>query len=202
MKKIFSAGLILIMILFLMLGCTANKIADGKISKYSFFPNLNDEYKIASYFMNSQEKKIYTQLDKEQRTNFLASFWFAKDPNPVTPSNEQVEEIKIRIQYANQNFTHFEKGWESDRGRIFIKYGMPFEMRSENTGQGITADKHSDKDYEIWKYRLSEERTYIFFDTHRDGAFSIIYSSGDNGEQTLSNWREYLGSSFDPSELY
>lgn len=202
MKKLISVGLLLVIVMFLILGCSAVKGSAGEISRYSFFPDLDDEYKISSYFMNSQEKKIYTQLDKEQRINFLFSFWLDKDPNPVTPNNEQVEAIKIRIQYANQNFSHFQQGWESDRGRIFIKYGMPFEMRSENTGQGVTADKHANKDYEIWKYRLDEVRTYIFFDIHRHGEFNMIYSNGDNGEQPLSNWREYLGSGFDPGELY
>lgn len=202
MAKMITKVLLLVILLLLMLGCSVNNDANGEISRYNFFPNLNDEYKITSYFMNSQEKRIFAQLDNEQRVNFLASFWLEKDPNPVTPNNEQIEEIKIRIQYANQNFSHFQEGWASDRGRIFIKYGMPFEMRSENTGQGIVLDKHANKDYEIWKYRLNEERTYIFFDAHQHGEFNLIYSNGDNGEQTLTNWREYLGSSFDPSELY
>jgi len=198
MKKMI-VGLALIL---LILGCSFNSGADGKISKYNFFPELSDEYKITSYFMNSQEKAIYKKLDKEQRTNFLYSFWQKMDPNPVTSGNEQVEELKIRIEYANQNFSHFKKGWKTDRGRIFIKYGMPFERRSENTGQGIMSDKHANKDYEIWKYRLNEERTYIFFDHQSHGEFNIIYSSGDNSEQTLPNWLDYLGSSFDPGELY
>ncbi len=200
--KIISIGLLLVFLTLIFFGCSAHNGANGEISNYNFFSELDDEYKISSYFMNSQEKRIYLKLDKEQRTNFLQAFWLDKDPNPVTPNNEQVEEIKLRIQYSNQNFSHFQKGWKSDRGRIFIKYGMPFEMRSENTGQGITADKHANKDYEIWKYRLNEERTYIFFDIHRHGEFNLIYSSGDNAEQSLSNWRDYLGSSFDPSELY
>jgi len=191
-----------LLLLLLILGCSFNKGAEGEISKYHFFAELKDEYKISSYFMNSQEKGIYKKLDKEQRTNFLYSFWQKMDPNPVTPNNEQVDELKIRIQYANQHFSHFQKGWKSDRGRVFIKYGMPFEMQSENTGQGLMSDKHSNKDYEIWKYRLNEERTYIFFDHLNHGEFNIIYSSGDNVEQTLPNWRDYLGSNFDPSELY
>jgi len=198
MKKMI-VGLALLLVI---ISCSFNDGANGEISKYNFFPELSDEYKITSYFMNSQEKKIYSQLDKEQRVNFLTAFWLDKDPNPVTPDNEQVEEIKIRIQYSNQNFSHFHKGWKSDRGRIFIKYGMPFEMLSENTGQGVVSDKHANKEYEIWKYRLDEERTYIFFDAHQHGEFNIIYSYGDNSEQTLSNWRDYLGGNFDPSELY
>ena len=94
MKKMI-VGLALIL---LILGCSFNSGADGKISKYNFFPELSDEYKITSYFMNSQEKAIYKKLDKEQRTNFLYSFWQKMDPNPVTSGNEQVEELRKEIQ--------------------------------------------------------------------------------------------------------
>ncbi len=202
MKKALILLLISCLITLIIVSCSQSKASYAKLSKYNIFSELEDEYKISGYFMNSREKAIYQKLDYEQKVNFLFAFWLDKDPNPVTKENEFVQDVKNRIKYCNLHFSHFEKGWKSDRGRIYIKYGEPFEMSSENTGQGNAADKHHHKDYQIWKYRLNDELTYIFFDIQSFGDYRLIFSSGDAEEQTVPNWLEYLGSEFSTDVLY
>jgi hypothetical protein len=54
------------------------------------------------------------------------------------------------------------------------------------------------KNYEIWKYRMQRNANYIFFDVLTSGDYKLIYSSDDNdGENSLTDWKSYLGYDFD-----
>ncbi len=61
---------------------------------------------------------------------FLYRFWKERDSNPTTRVFESYREMLKRVQYANSNFSSIKKeGWQSDRGRILIKYGNPSEIQ-------------------------------------------------------------------------
>ena len=180
------------------------------------FPELEDDIKLVSYFMNSSEKNVFKTLNLEGKSNYLNKFWNSQDPNPATEENEFLNQVKSRIQYANQFYSHFKPGWTSDMGRIFIKCGKPYEIRKLTTNLGenefsessdysqderATAyyyNKYTVKNYEIWKYRMDRNTTYIFIDQLTSGDYKLIYSSDDNdGETTLVDWGKYLGYDFD-----
>ena len=97
------------------------------------FPDLDDEYKLLQYFLKSKEKKLLKNLSNNGKKTFLERFWTSNDPNPVTKENEFLETIRERIQYCNQHFSHFKKGWETDIGRIYIKKGPPDEISKLQT---------------------------------------------------------------------
>jgi len=138
-------------------------------------------------------------LEDEDKRIFLKRFWENRDPNPVTSQNEFVEEVKVRVNYANTHFSHYQDGWESARGRIYIKYGPPFEIINDVTGINT---KYTQKEYQVWKYRLNQNTTYIFLDLGGYGDYRLIYSENDDDEITLPDWRSYLGNSFKESYLY
>ena len=163
------------------------------------FTDIEDEYKLAKYFFNSKDRKIYKLLPHEEKPVFLERFWAENDPNPVTSQNEFLQVIIERIKYCNEHFSHFKDGWKTDRGRIFIKYGTPFEILNEVTGRDTKA---TEREYQIWKYRIGRNMTYIFIDLQHFGDYRIIYSQNDEKEITLPDWRSYLGSDFDASILY
>jgi len=123
------------------------------------FEDLNDEYLLAKIFFNSEQKRHYKKLDDPGKRLFLNAFWAANDPNPNTEVNELIEILKDRIKFSNEKYGHFKKGWKSDRGRILIRHGIPYEII---TGRSDILAKSSDKEYEIWKYRISKDLTYIF----------------------------------------
>ena len=62
--------------------------------------------------------------------------------------------------------------------------------------------KHGDKEYQIWKYRVNKDLTFIFLDMQTSGDFRLIYSENDDKESSYHDWREYLGSEFDSGILY
>ncbi|MCF7912567.1 MAG: GWxTD domain-containing protein [Candidatus Cloacimonetes bacterium] len=185
-------------------------INSRKSAVVRFFPELEDDVKLASYFMNTNEKNVFKTLSTDGKSNYLNKFWISQDPNQATQENEFIEEVKSRIQYANQFFSHFKPGWTTDKGRIYIKYGKPYEIRKMTTNLG--EHEFSDiidrteqnfnstivRNYEIWKYRMKKNANYIFIDMLTSGEYRLIYCSDENdGEITYSNWKEYLGDDFD-----
>ena len=163
------------------------------------FFNIDDDYQIVKMFLSSQQKREYKKLTDDEKKNYISEFWKKNDPNPVTTVNEFVEAIKARVNYCNLNFSHFKKGWKTDRGRIFIKHGQPFEVLKEVTG---LYSKYGQKEYEIWKYRVENNMTFIFIDLQTHGDYRLIYSDNDGSEITLPDWMDYLGRDFDESILY
>lgn len=174
-------------------------IKEEKIRYQSIFLDLEDEYKLVRYFLSSNQKTVYKNLTSDEaRKNFLSRFWISEDPNPLTKENEFMNLVENRIKYTNRHFSAFKDGWKTDRGRIYIKYGEPDDIKNYRTGLNT---KFVQKEYQVWKYRIEKHFTYIFIDMQTTGNYKLIYSENDNSETTRPNWRSYLGEDFDESVL-
>ncbi len=158
------------------------------------FPELEDEFRLIRYFLSSVEQKKWKNLSENGKLNFLERFWFTHDSNPATEKNEFLEETKERIAYCNLHFSHFKDGWQTDMGRIYIRNGKPDEVIKANTGLNA---RYIQRDYQIWKYRMDQIRTYIFLDLQTSGNFKIIYIDNDFNETGWQNFDIYLGDDFD-----
>ncbi len=58
----------------------------------------------------------------------LQTFWKGRDPLFMTGENERLLEHYRRVAYANLRFgdpEHGREGWETDRGRVYIRFGKP-----------------------------------------------------------------------------
>lgn len=196
MKKTIIFAL-LIAILF-SLSAQKQEVDEPK-ENHKVFEKLKDEYKLASYFLTYQQKKYYKKLSEEDKWRYLATFWKANDLDPTTEQNEFLDQIKTRIEYCNAHFTHFKSGWNTDRGRIYIRHGQPYEIIKRATSMNT---KYAQKDYEIWKYRIVEYLTYIFIDLQQHGDYRLIYSENDPQEGSFADWQSYLGRDFDFGLLY
>jgi len=92
-------------------------------------------------------------------------FWRDRDPTPGTSDNEFKEEFFDRVRYANDQFAVLEAGWKSDRGRIFIKYGMPDDIESRPSQlDGLPV--------EIWTYERQSLR-FVFVDYDGFGRYEL-----------------------------
>jgi GWxTD domain-containing protein len=194
MKKI----LFIIVLSGIFIGISADPVPTPKKEGH-VFSDLDDEYKLVHYFLTSNQKKYYKSLEDDGKKHYLEAFWAAQDTNPATERNEFLEEIKIRIAYCNSHFSHFNPGWTTDRGRIYIRYGEPYEIMNETTSMNT---KYARKDYQIWKYRITEYLTYIFMDLQQHGDYRMIYSNGDDFEGSWADWHMYLGEDFNEGILY
>ena len=105
------------------------------------------------YIITAEETAAFQSLQtNEEREQFIKEFWLRRDPTPGTPENEMRNEHYRRIAYAHQRYeTPNVAGWQSDRGRIYIKYGPPNEIESHPVG-----DAPHPYPYEQWLYRFIE----------------------------------------------
>jgi GWxTD domain-containing protein len=103
---------------------------------------------------------------KEEETKRYSDFWKKKDPSPSTDENEVFNEYYRRIQYANDHFSHYVKGWKTDRGMVFIILGAPNNV-----------DRHpfeyDSKPYEIWQY-YQMNRQFVFVDETGFGDYRLV----------------------------
>ena len=73
----------------------------------------------------------YAEYTAGEQEAYLDRFWARRDPTPLTAQNEERDKFYDRVRYANENFgiEGVVKGMLSDRGRIYIRYGEPDEIR-------------------------------------------------------------------------
>jgi GWxTD domain-containing protein len=169
-----------------------------KLFTQRMFVEISDELELIGYFIEKSKHKSWKTLTDDGRNNFVSRFWTTSDPDPSTDNNEFFDLIKKRVQYCNQEFSHFKKGWSSDRGRVYLRHGKPDDVINEETGLNT---KYAQKDFQIWKYRSQGNMTYIFLDFQTSGNYRIIYADGDDMEGTQVGWESYLGKDFDPGLL-
>ncbi|RKZ28792.1 hypothetical protein DRQ26_00365 [bacterium] len=115
---------------------------------------------------NPSEVNALEDADSTTRDSLWEDFWKKRDPTPSTELNEVKEEFFKRVQYANENFgTPTKRGWETDRGRVYITYGQPNEI-----------ERHpfeiNTYPYEVWYY-YSLGLTFVFVDTFGDGDYQL-----------------------------
>ncbi|MEE8577445.1 MAG: GWxTD domain-containing protein, partial [candidate division Zixibacteria bacterium] len=65
----------------------------------------------------------------EERLNQFNLFWSKRDPTPGDDVNEAKIEFYRRVSTANHNFAVMNRdGWQTDRGRIYIRFGPPDQI--------------------------------------------------------------------------
>lgn len=101
-----------------------------------------DLMKSIDYIIFPDELKKYRELDDGEKEKYIKTFWIQKDPLFLTPENEALSEHYSRIEYINRVYGDVKKespGWKKDKGRIYLLYGYPNEIRMGLNG-------------EIWRY--------------------------------------------------
>lgn len=121
---------------------------DGQKSPYKAWLEAD-----VCWIITGEEKAAFRSLtNDEQRDQFKEAFWERRDPTPDTEENEFKEEHYRRILYANEQFASNIVGWKTDRGHIYIMYGPPDEIETEDQRGGYTRLNPSEK----WHYRYLE----------------------------------------------
>ena len=139
-----------------------------------------------------QYKTLDSLMSDEEITKFLEKFWKDNDPTPATDKNELREEFMRRLEYANFWFPD-RRGWgRSDRKKIYLVYGPPFDIeRYEFTGleYGLSTKIKSleiqyygtpgkNTAFPIYAEDISpSEKKFIFADKTGLGIYKILYSS-------------------------
>jgi len=98
----------------------------------SWRSDATDFYEVtATTLLPADSVFVFRQLPMGQKENWIERLWRNADPTPETASNEKRDEFRRRVDYANAHYTIFERGMFSDRGRVYIRYGDPDDIKQE-----------------------------------------------------------------------
>lgn len=89
--------------------------------------------------LRREQARNYLTQDDSTRARSEAAFWQLTDPLYITDWNERQLEHMARVAYADLRFAEpstGRRGWETDRGVIFIRYGPPTEIARTSTARG------------------------------------------------------------------
>ncbi len=110
------------------------------------YKSFDDVLQELEYIANKTEIEALREIPEGERQAAIDSFWVTKDPTPETVLNEVMTEYYRRIEFAKVNFwTGKSDGFMSDRGKVYMKYGMPNKIFKQDLGYARTHQ-------EIWHY--------------------------------------------------
>lgn len=179
MAKLF----VLIAAMSLLFGCnTKVKVNPDDLYDEPFFAK-------ARLIMTKKELKLYKNLSgKESKEEFIKSFWKRRDPDPRTKINEFKVEFYRRVNYSNYWFwktkSSKKKGWNTDRGRIYIILGPPDHI-VYRSGMGIDTEYWEGRrnriskkwEEEIWYYYKRKLR--LFFKKSGYNNYKLGFHGGE-----------------------
>jgi GWxTD domain-containing protein len=132
--------------------------------------------------------------DLKTKQQFFYNFWLSRDQvNPEKAWREYYDQVLI-VDKAYK--TQISKGYETDRGRVYLKYGPP-NIISESYNEP------SSYPYEIWHYyELGENqrnKRFVFYSTDMlTNSFKLLHSDAI-GEICNYKWQVFLNSRwYDP----
>ncbi len=129
--------------------------------------NIDEAIEQLIYIANPDEIDYMEDgKDEEEKSKRFLDYWKSKDPSPGNVENEVFQEYFGRVNFANEQFSHYREGWQTDRGMVFIILGPPNNV-----------DRHpfeyDSKPYEIWQY-YEINRNFTFLDETGFGDYRLI----------------------------
>jgi GWxTD domain-containing protein len=165
--------------------------------EYSFVSKMDDEtarYSLKAILplckgdQSSTLEEIFLSGDLNAKRYFLYNFFYERSPVDPFFAYEQFMQVANAVDKSFRSNVGY--GFETDRGRIFLKYGKPIETVE-------VEDEPSAPPYEIWFYdRLEESKQYnvkfIFYNPSLAINDYILLHSNCNGERYNPRWEVEL----------
>jgi GWxTD domain-containing protein len=137
-------------------------------------------YDQIQYVTTPDTVKILKGLTPEGKKKFLEEFWGRHD----------LSVFLARMKYADEQFSSgFKKGHQTERGRIFLKYGKPDEIVPHPADEQYPS-------HEIWFYYSHGGKQFVFSDLTGYGRYELVYTNVQ-GESSNPKWQTL----FDGTEL-
>ncbi len=122
-------------------GIAMTSLALAQLSKYKDWPRSPE-----AYFLTPAEREEWSRITSDaDAERFVATYWARRDPNPATPQNEFKDGVMRRIAAADEQFKlrRYNRGSESNRGRIFVTLGAPSRASQSRLG-GVSGEATPD----------------------------------------------------------
>lgn len=96
-----------------------------------------DFYDVAAgVLLSAAEASDFRQLTMGEKEARIERAWREADPSPETAENEARLEFRRRVAFANEHYTIYSQGMFSDRGKVYIRYGEPDDIKIERLPVG------------------------------------------------------------------
>lgn len=176
---------------------TTTTIADLNSDKGNFVEKLSTEqldYHLLALLQMVKGKEhslLKAHLDAhnlEGKKQFLYRYFIKNNPN--SPDIAFAEFSKLVKDVDKAYYDGFGYGFESDRGRIHLRYGLPNDRVK-------VEDEQFAYPYEIWVYEDlpnlgSGAIKFLFYNKTRAGENFVLLHSNARGERFDRNWKEKL----------
>lgn len=163
------------------------------ISSEADAPQLSEEeeeqlryFRDIRYLATEKQFKTYDGLSGQAQMEYLKTFWKNLDPTPGTALNERLREHLVWSRYADDNFTSEpgKRGSDTDKGRVYIKYGPPSERDFQTSAA-------AGKAVDTWIYEKSGRYVFVFVDLRGTGVYELVHSTM-SGELYNPYWRDTI----------
>lgn len=131
----------------------------------------------------SYVKTLIANDDEVQMRKYLIYFWQKRD---ALEAEQKWAEYEKQVQIVNANYSsRFNKGYETDRGICYLKYGPPNNIRFNDFDNKAYP-------YEIWQYfkiKQFSNRKFVFFSPDNVKNEMVLLHSNMFGERNDPNWK-------------
>lgn len=155
----------------------------AKYTKEQLVENIKCLYPITNQNEREYTKTLLANSDDVQMRKYLIYFWEKRNPGESAVKWAEYEE---QVKIVNQKFSSpYMKGYESDRGIVFLKYGPPNNIRSNDFDNRAYP-------YEIWQYykvKTFSNRKFVFFSPDNIRNEMVLLHSNLVGERNDPQWK-------------
>jgi len=177
----------------LMVNDPKNTFAGKITSRDSLVQYIDYLYPISTEIEKDFAKSLTKEASIEDMQKYFLNFWTER--NPTNPENDWMT-YKLRVDQANNDFKSMRvKGYRTDRGRIYLKYGKPNVITP-------SYNEPAAYPYEIWHYyelQGQRDKKFVFYTKEiATNDFRLIHSNAV-GELQSYRWQTIVYSrTWDP----
>ncbi len=168
---------------------TTNTFVENMAVTDSIREIINCAYPIATGLEKAFMRVHVKTADLKRLQQFLLAFWTERNPQePRKAFDEYMQQVAI----AQANFgTRIKKGYQTDRGRVFLEYGPPNTRSTQH-------NEPSNYPYEIWQYYTlknnQRNKKFVFYSPDLvTNDFELLHSDAV-GEIINPRWKIVLRS--------
>ncbi|MDR0815226.1 MAG: GWxTD domain-containing protein [Bacteroidales bacterium] len=146
------------------------------------FPKENRTAKLVepiSYLVNNSEYQKLTEAGNPKK--MMDNFWLAATGS-TDKARMLIRVFYTRMGYANQYFTDVKEGWKTDRGVVYMVYGLPNNVLKSS-------------DSETWEYTREHQNNSVTFTFDRkDSPYSDDHFVLRRGDPQTTYWARAIDS--------
>ena len=145
---------------------------------------ISSTYPIATGLEKAFIRESLKKADVKTLQQFLYSFWTSRDHNnpELAYRNYKEQVYKVQVNFG----TPVKKGYQTDRGRVYLEYGPPNTRSTQNM-------EPSNYPYEIWQYYTlnnnQRNRKFVFYSPDMVTSDFILLHSDATGEINNPRWK-------------